>query len=621
MSALIEHRGPDGEGLFVADNVGLIHRRLSVIDIAGGRQPMRDAVSGRTLVYNGEIYNYRALREKLSSRGQVFHTDSDTEVLLHLANADDLSWLEDVNGMFSFAMWDENRHSLSLFRDRVGIKPLYYAITDDTFIFSSEIKPLLAYPGFDRRANTKRIAEYIAFRTIVGQETLYEGVYELAPASMMVISEDSFAPRVRTYWPTSSNVYAATDLDPNESAEAQFEVLMKQSVRHRLVADVPVGSFNSGGVDSSLNAAIMRNITGSEIHTFSVGFDEPEYDESKYSNLIAQHIGSNHHSLVVTGADYRDSFEKTLWHLEEPVGHAHTVQLMLLSKIAREYVTVALTGEGADEVFGGYPRLQIPALASYFNLLPSALVSVCRSASESLGMRRAVKLFENAHDLNKSITENSRCVPESTLGGIFKTSSEYTERKAIMAGLDDNALSVIGKALLFDQSTYLPPLLNRLDKASMASALECRVPFLDYRLVEWSRTIADKYKIRPGRENKVLVKRVAERWLPKEIIYRRKVGFGTPLAEWLRDDNVLKPFAGTILDEQARSRGYFNEQTVAQLYSQHMSGRVDHQEALWGLLTLELWHRKFIDADATKDVRPNFEAVEAAIRLGPQEFS
>ena len=621
MSALIRHRGPDGEGMFVDGNVGLIHRRLSVIDIAGGRQPMRDASAARTLVYNGEIYNYRALRHDLAAAGHRFHTDSDTEVLLKLADPDDLSWIEDVNGMFAFALWDERRRRLTLCRDRLGIKPLYYAVVDDTFVFSSEIKPILAYPGFERRVNTDRIAEYIAFRTIVGTETLYDGIYELPPASVATLSERNRTPAVRRYWPTDTDVYTAADVDRGASVHDQYEALMKQAVAHRLVADVAVGSFNSGGVDSSLNAAIMRHITGTEIHTFSVGFDEPDYDESRYSDLIARHIGSNHHNLVVTGAEYRDNLPDTLWHLEEPVGHAHTVQLMLLSRLAREYVTVALTGEGADEVFGGYPRLQIPALARYFDVLPDAIVSALRAASERLGLRRAVKLLESAHDPAKSITENARYVPEAALGELFREMSTYPERHDVMAAIPTDGLSIIDRALIFDQSTYLPPLLNRLDKASMATALECRVPFLDYRLVEWSRTIPDRYKIRPGRENKVLVKEVAERWLPKDIIYRRKVGFGSPVAEWLRSDAALRPYAALVLDAVALERGYFAENGVRRLFDEHMNGSADHQEALWGLMSLEMWHRAFIDSDPTADVLPNCESAANALRIGPQEFA
>ena len=621
MSSLIRHRGPDGEGMFVDGNVGLIHRRLSVIDIEGGRQPMRDAAAARTLVYNGEIYNYRALRDDLVAAGHAFHTDSDTEVLLHLVDPDDPSWIENVNGMFAFALWDERRRELLLCRDRLGIKPLYYAIVDDTFVFSSEIKPILAYPGFERRVNTDRIAEYIAFRTIVGAETLFEGIYELPPASIATLSESVRAPAITRYWPTDTDVYAAARVDRDARVHDQYEGLMKQAVSHRLVADVPVGSFNSGGVDSSLNAAIMRHITGTEIHTFSVGFDEPDYDESRYSDLIARHIGSNHHNLVVTGAEYRDNLPETLWHLEEPVGHAHTVQLMLLSRLAREYVTVALTGEGADEVFGGYPRLQIPALARYFNVLPAALVSALRAASETLGLRRAVKLLESAHDPAKSITENARYVPEAALGELFGATSAYRERHEIMAAIPEDGRSIIDRALIFDQSTYLPPLLNRLDKASMATALECRVPFLDYRLVEWSRTIPDRYKIRPGRENKVLVKEVAERWLPKEIIYRRKVGFGSPVAEWLREDGALKPYAALVLDPVATGRGYFDAAGVRKLFDDHMNGAADHHEALWGLMSLEMWHRAFIDADPTADVIPDCAAVEDAVRIGAQVFA
>lgn len=620
MSALIQHRGPDGDGVYVDGNVTLIHRRLSVIDIDGGRQPMRDAQRGRTIVFNGEIYNYRALRESLSGRDRAFRTNSDTEVLLALADADDLGWIEGVNGMFAFALWDEDKRSLSLFRDRLGIKPLYYASTPEAFVFASEIKPLLAFPGVARTVNTARIAEYLAFRTVVGEETLFDGIREVPPATLMRVSGDARVSAPRRYWTATDPDRAAAAEASGESPQADFEALMTQAVRHRLVADVPVGSFNSGGVDSSLNAAIMRKLTGEEIHTFSVGYDEAEYDESRYSDMIARHIGSDHHALVVTRRDYIDNYEKTLWHLEEPIGHAHTVQLMLLSGVARQFVTVALTGEGADEVFGGYPRLQIPALAGYFRAFPTPFVRLLCALSRRAGLRRAVKLLESAHDLAKSITENARYVPEDTLRQLLPHDAGYPERLAVLEDVERPGRSAVSCALDFDQRTYLPPLLNRLDKASMAVALECRVPFLDYRLVEWSFTLPDRLKIRPGRENKVLVKQIAENWLPKEIIYRRKVGFGTPTAEWIRQEDGLKPATSAILDSTAAGRGYFDQATVERLFSEHVSGARDHHEALWGLLGLEHWHRQFIDADPTAACSPDVAATQESMRLGAQEI-
>ena len=595
MSELIRHRGPDDSGVFVGPGVGLAHRRLSIIDIAAGHQPMYDESQRRTIVYNGEIYNFGEIRPQLEARGVEFRTNCDTEVLLKAAQFDSVDWIEQLNGMFAFAIWDSRSRTLLLGRDRLGIKPLYYARADDELVFASEIKPLLLHPKIGNRVAVERVAEYLAFRTLGHTDTLFAGIQQVPPGHVLVISQSNFAPRLTRFWREGEGKSACDYVDPSLPPEQQLEELLKQAVRYRLISDVPVGSFNSGGVDSSLNSAIMRSLTDGEMHTFSVGFEEPDFDETPYARMVAEQLGPVHHTLVVGERDYLDHLEETLWHLEEPINHAHSVQLLLLSRLAKKCVTVALTGEGADEAFGGYPRLQIPIVADALRLFPRVLSKAMLEIGRIAGSRKIVKLMENAGDTKRSIVENARYVPRHDLNTVYPRHGDYPAREAIYKRAAAQERSIVGRSLYFDQRTYLPGLLVRLDKTSMACGLECRVPFLDVNVVEWSRHLADRYKVRLGGPTKYLVKKVAERWLPREIVHRKKVGFGTPVGRWFRNPRGVGALLDLLTDETFRQRGYFDSNAVERLIREHVDGRRDHEEALWGLVNLELWCRKFID--------------------------
>jgi asparagine synthase (glutamine-hydrolysing) len=596
MNEFVHHRGPDDAGLFVAPGIGFGHRRLSIIDLSAGHQPMRDDARKRTITYNGEIYNYREVRDRLIRRGIVFKTNCDTEVLLKAAEFESVDWLEQLNGMFAFAIWDAESRTLLLGRDRLGVKPLYYTVIDGEFVFASEIKPILLHPNVRREIDRDRIPEYLAFRTISGNGTLFSGIQQVPPGHVLTISRRDFQPRLTQFWSEGEGRQIADYVDPELPVDRQLEALLIQAVRYRLVSDVPVGSFNSGGVDSSLNSAIMRSLIGGEMHTFSVGFEEAEYDETPFANMVARQLKTNHHRLVVTERDYVDHLQETLLHLEEPISHAHTVQLLLLSRVTKQYVTVALTGEGADEVFGGYPRLQIPVLAQYLRFVPRILSRAVREHLLSGRSRKLVKLLETAGDVKRSIIENARHVPVDDLARLLPERLTYPDRERVYERSVARERSVVGQALYFDQRTYLPNLLVRLDKSSMASGLECRVPFLDVNVVEWSRHVADRYKIRPGTMCKFLVKKVAERWLPREIVYRDKVGFGTPVGRWLRNKKGLGSFLDLLTDQTFRQRGYFDGREVERLVREHVEKGLNHEEALWGLLNLELWCRTFIDS-------------------------
>jgi asparagine synthase (glutamine-hydrolysing) len=598
MSALIRHRGPDEDGLFAGRGVGLAHRRLSIIDLAAGQQPMHDEPTRRTIVFNGEIYNYREVR---ASGRIACRTNSDTEVLLKVADFDAVDWVERLNGMFAFAIWDARSETLMLGRDRLGKKPLYYAMLDGEFIFASEIKPLLIHPGMKRAVATDAIPEYLAFRTSSGCGTLFEGIRQVPPGHLLLLSRRGFEPVVKRYWREGEGKTLGDYVDPNLPIEDQFEQLLRDAVRYRLLSEVPVGSFNSGGVDSSLNSAIMRSLTQGEMHTFSVAFKEPEYNEGPYAERVARQLGTHHHTLLVEEQQYLEHLDETLLYLEEPINHAHTVQLLLLSRFAKQYVTVALTGEGSDEVFGGYPRLQIPVLSQYLSRVPGIVSKALLAAARAARMRKLTKLLETAGDTQRSIIENARYVPEADLHLALPGPQDYPERERVFERARAQERSTVGRALYFDQRTYLPSLLMRLDKSSMAAALECRVPFLDPNILEWSRKIPDRYKIRPGTASKFLVKKVAERWLPKDIVYRKKVGFATPIGEWLRNPKGLGARLDLITDQTFRARGYFDAAGVARLVSEHLRREADHAEVLWGVLNFEMWCRRFIDDNRTLD--------------------
>lgn len=601
MNALIAHRGPDDGGFYLDGEVGLGHRRLSVIDIAGGHQPMVDTERGRALAYNGEIFNYRRLRQQLTTAEQSrLATNSDTEVLLKLVDFESFDWLERLNGMFAFAVWDSHTRRLLLARDRLGVKPLYYVDLGDELVFASEVKALLRHPRVRPKLNSKRVAEYLAFRSLVGVETLFEGIKQVPPGHVLLAGAGIGSPRILSYWREGRERELDEYVDPGQGFVDQLEALLRDSVRERLVSDVPVGSFNSGGVDSSLVTALMKSLTQGELHTFSVGFEDPRYDERPYAERVAERLGTRHHSLVVTECEFADAFERALWHADEPLCHANTIQLMLLSEYARQFVTVVLTGEGSDEVFGGYPRLQIPLLAEYLAWLPWPIKRGAAVVAGAAGLRRIEKLLSRSRDVREAIVTSAQLLAPAELDHLVGRVEALTERFDLLENAERRSTTGASAMLYFEQRSYLQPLLMRLDKSSMASALECRTPFLDYRIVEWSYKIPDSVKLRVGTDNKRIVKQVAERHLPADIVYRAKSGFGSPLADWLRNPRTLGRYLDVITDTTARQRGLVSAAAVDALVQEHRAGSKDHSEALWGLINLELWHRRFLDAPASE---------------------
>jgi asparagine synthase (glutamine-hydrolysing) len=597
MTDMMSYRGPDERGIHISGHIGLGHRRLSIIDLASGQQPMVDTERARVISYNGEIYNYRAIRDSaLIHRGVKLHTSSDTEVLLQLADLDSLQWLESLNGMFAFAVWEEKAKRLLLARDRLGIKPLYYMDLGSSLIFASEIKPLLIFPGVQRQVNESKITEYLAFRSIAGEETFFQGIRQLPPGHVMILEPNAYRPRIERFWREGIDCTASTYASTDRAYEEQFMDIFSDAVKSRLVSDVPVGTFNSGGVDSSLVTAVVRSFKADELHTFSVGFEENTYDESRYADIVSKRYNTNHHALVINQEDYSKALYKTVWHLEEPINHPHTVQILLLSRLAREFVTVVLTGEGADEVFGGYPRYKVVKLGEIMKLAPAFAAKGLANILGHIGGRRIAKL---ARSLGKDETEqaviNSMFVPTCDVRRVSPEEIGFLSRRDIYNNRFINTSDSINTLLYYDQRTYLPSLLTRLDRTSMAASIEARVPFLDYRLVEWSYKLNSNLKIRKL-VSKWIVKKAAERWLPQEIIHRKKFGFDVPVGQWLKNNKALGAHLDLLRDTTFRQRGYFEYKAVLALIDEHLRGDSDHTEILWGLLSFEIWCRLFIDS-------------------------
>lgn len=592
MSESISHRGPDGSGIYRDGGVGLAHRRLAVIDPNFGAQPMTDDLTSRTIVFNGEIYNYQELRGEAQRDGRGLRTASDTEVLLKLSTVDSTDWLSKLNGMFAFALWDARKRKLLLVRDRFGVKPLYVVRTSDFVAFASEAKALLHVLTEPPSICTDGLQEYLAFRHVLAPKTLFKNIGQICPGTAWTIDLADGRVQETTYWSEHAETMGRP-LDEEES-QAQFAERFSSAVRYRMIADVPVGTFNSGGVDSTLVTAEVRRQKATELHTYSVGFNEAEYDETEYAALVAERLGTIHTAVRVDGRRYAELWARAVWHLDAPLCHAHSVQILSLSEIAKRDVTVVLTGEGADEVFGGYPRLQIPMLIEQ---MPLPLKGVARRVSQWLTVhqslkRRAAKFADVMASKGAPAVEALRFVPLRDLA-LLTVGAGGRSRDQMwksLVGKDD----FLRALLEFDRRAYLPSLLVRLDKMSMAHGLEARTPFLDYRLVLWSRRCPSALLMRTGRDNKVMLKRAAAAILPAQLVHRRKVGFGVPIGQWFRDVPELTDVLHQILAANSTACSIVDRRILQKMIDDHLSGRQDHAEVLWTLSNLEVWRHVFL---------------------------
>ena len=587
MRDIASYRGPDDAGIHVDGNVGLGHRRLSIIDLGGGHQPMPDPSRKLWIVYNGEVYNFRELREKLLGRGRTFQTHSDTEVILQAYAEYGEKCVEELNGMFAFAIWDTERRSLFLARDRMGVKPLYYAETAEAFVFGSEIKSLFASGKVTPECREEALTEYLIFRQVAGSDTLFRGVKSLPPGCTMTVGDGRV--RIARYWSPRPE----SELPPMSFDEARQTLadLLEDSVRLRLISDVPVGTFCSGGVDSSLVTALAAKLKGDAVNTFSVGFDEPEWDESSFAVMVSKKYHTIHHQLRVGNESFSELLPKMVWHNDEPLDFANSVHIFALSQLAKQFVTVVLTGEGSDELFAGYPRYRIPGFAKSFARVPAPMRRLIAGISGDHRVKKLARyaasapndmlLYNSSYLRTESIQE---ACPQLNGFGVF----DY--RLECLTGSRRLELDPVRRLSLLDQETFLVSILHRQDKMSMAASIESRVPFMDYRLVEWANRLPTAFKIRRG-AGKALVKEVARAVLPAEVVDRRKSGFGVPLDRWFRSNEGLGQRISELPDSAAA--GMFDRAVLRRLVTEHRSGAHDHSEFLWTALNLCTWRETF----------------------------
>jgi asparagine synthase (glutamine-hydrolysing) len=610
MCRVIEHRGPDDQGLFADGRAHLGMRRLSIIDLAGGHQPMSGCDPRVTIVFNGEIYNYRELQRELEARGHRFRTSCDTETILHAYEEYGAACVENLRGMFAFAIWDDARRRLFVARDRAGKKPLYYTLTArGTLIFGSELKSLREHPEFRGELNPEALDAYLAFGYVPDPLTIFRGVHKLPPGHHLTFAGG----RVETaqYWDFP---YLDEQDAPSENEEDYLEelrALLDEAVRVRLVADVPLGAFLSGGVDSSTVVGLMARAASRPVKTFSIGFHEDSYNELRYARVAAEKFGTEHHEFIVT-PDICDVVDELAWHFDEPFADSSAIPTYMVSKLAREFVTVVLSGDGGDEVFAGYTRYAIDRRRSGFARLPRALRYgvmqplgrklphgawgrnyVHRVALDPLDRYiEDVSVFTRLNKPSLYTADFARELDGTDAAALFR---EHARRSRAGDGLDP--------LLYLDSKTYLPgDILTKVDRMSMAASLEARVPLLDHKLIEFvCRRVPASLKMR-GLETKYIFKRAVQGLVPEEILNRPKQGFGVPIQQWI-NEQLRDRVRGTLMEPRARQRGYTEPRYVELLLDEHERGRRDHSMELWALFMLELWHRAFVDGAGARPPR------------------
>jgi asparagine synthase (glutamine-hydrolysing) len=602
MTAVIAHRGPDADGFYVGDGIGLGHRRLSIIDLSTGDQPLANEDRTIWVVFNGEIYNFAEIRSELEAFGHRFRTHSDTEVIVHAYEQWGDRAVDRFRGMFAFALWDDPNRRLLLVRDRLGVKPLYYSATASGVTFASEIKSILEDPDVPRDWSADALDAYLALTYVPCPQTMYRAVAKLPPAHLLVAERGRVA--VRPYW----DLEFTGDGDPSREEEylERLDALVTESVRLRLVSDVPLGAFLSGGIDSSAVVAAMAGACAGRVVTTSVGFDEHGFNELEYARTVARHLHVEQHEKIVH-ADIVDLLPKLAWHLDEPFADSSAVPTYYVSQAAREHVTVALSGDGGDELWAGYARHRVEqaeltarqwlgpigmAAGRIGGLVPlgvkgaRSLRHLALSPADACARKHAYGQFESNARSELYAGDFAQSVRESDpFAGFRRAYAACTSRDPL------------DRALYVDVKTYLvDDIMTKVDKMSMAVSLESREPLLDHKLLEFAATVPTTLKLKNG-QGKYLLRRLLERRIPKAIVDRPKHGFEAPIGKWLR--GPLAPMVdGLLLDGRLRDRGVFDDRAVAHIWREHRDGRQDHRHRLWSLVMLELWFRQFVDGSA-----------------------
>ncbi len=599
MVELVAHRGPDDRGVYLDGNLGLGFTRLSIIDLDGGHQPMCNETEDIWIVFNGEIWNFKTLRQELLEKGHHFRTNSDTETIVHAYEEYGVDCIGHLHGMFGLAIWDQPRKRLLLARDRVGKKPLYYTCVDGNLIFASEIKSLLRHPRVKREVDVQALADFLSVRYVPGPATLFANIYKVLPGHWLLC--ENGAMREECYWD-----FTFGEREEEHSVEMYLEGIQRhitRAVQERMMADVPLGAMLSGGVDSSIITGVMSQLTAKPVKTFAVGFDVPGFSELPYARLVSEHFGTEHHELVVQGSDLTKYWPLLTWHRDEPVSEPSDLGVYLISKLAREHVKVVLSGEGGDELFAGYPKYIVDRIAKYYHLLPAGmrdgmitpLLSRLPYSLRKLKMagrvlsepapQRWMSWFGvfNGQLKNDLLSENTKASVDNDASRAFQRWLEHNQQP-------DNLSSM----LYLDTKIWLPDnLLMKGDKMTMAASLESRLPLLDHKLIEYAASIPSHMKVKPF-QAKYLLKRAYADFLPRPILTRKKMGFNVPNGVWFREGQRYI-ITQLLLSERARSRGFLNNECVATILRDHLEGRTQYTNQLFILASLELWFRVFID--------------------------
>lgn len=601
----IYHRGPDSEGYFIGGNIALGMRRLKIIDLESGDQPIFNEDGSLCVVLNGEIYNYQALREELLERRHRFSTQSDTEVIVHLYEEFGDGCLEKLQGMFAFALWDNREKKLFIARDRLGIKPLYYSSFNDKLLFSSELKSILTVPNFKREIDFTSLSDYFSFLYVPAPRTIFKGIKKLLPGHYIVATSKGI--NVKKYWDLA---FTELKLGDTEEYVDKFFDVFNEAVKLHLVSDVPLGAFLSGGIDSSLVVGTMTKFAQKPIETFSIGYEQKEvyFDERKYARIVANKFNTHHHEFLLKPNDVFGLIEKIVSHFDEPFADASALPNYLIAEKTRQFVTVSLTGLGGDELCAGYERYLGNSIAEKYQRLPKILTEkIISPLINNLPDSRKGKHFNER--LKRFVHSASLPFPQRYFQIIAKYNDEDKEAlflpevkskvqrasKAVLFDYDNtNGLSDINRMSLIDLKTYLADdLLTLTDRMSMAHSLEARVPFIDHKVVEFFASVPVSLKMK-GLTKKYLLKRAAERLLPKQIIYRKKMGFSVPLVLWLR--NEMQEYVHNFLSEQRLKKiGYFDAKVVFDIKKRHLRVKSNFDEKLWALLIFVKWYEQYME--------------------------
>jgi asparagine synthase (glutamine-hydrolysing) len=614
------HRGPDDEGLYVRGGVGLGMRRLSIIDLAGGRQPISNEDGNVWIVFNGEIYNFPELRAELEARGHRFSTRTDTEVIVHLYEDWGARCVEKLRGMFAFAIYDQRRNSLLLARDRIGVKPLHYALAKGRLIFASEIKAILAAAPEMKQIRRESLLEYFYLRYIPDPHTAFQGIEKLLPGHTLEFAGGRMT--LQPYWDFPA--YGTSEPSSEEDCLAELEQRLAEAVRIRLIADVPLGALLSGGTDSSTVVALMARASSRPVKTFSITFGHEEFDEARYARRVAERFGTDHHELRVE-PDFSETLETLTRSLEEPFGDSSLLPTYHVCRLARQQVTVALSGDGGDELFAGYERYRLHQRRRGFRLLRGPLGRWYRGRvypALPAGFYGRNWLF------NVSLGELDRYLDSiSVLPALDRQRPLFSEDFLAAAGASHPlallrayydrapAHDPLSRLLYLDSKTSLPgDMLAKVDRMSMATGLEVRVPILDHVLVETVTALPARWKARRGR-GKYLLRKLAERvGVPAEVLNRPKQGFALPLVHWMRKE-LRRELAELLLERRTLERGYFRAPALSALLDEHFRGRRDHAQKIWLLVIFELWHRNFLEGPPPAERLPVPAA--AGLKAGP----